>query len=67
LMRAQMFFMKQPAPPPWTTPLPYYPPTPQTEHPINNPQMESQNMMHQIPQHQLPLYRDMLLRQQSSS
>ena len=66
LIRTQMFYLKQPAPPPWTGSFPCYPP--QMEFPSINPQtLENQNVMHQIPQHQIPLYKDMLLRQQSCS
>ena len=66
LLRTQMFYLKQPAPPPWTAPFPCYPP--QMDFPSMNTQtMENQNMMHQIPQHQIPLYKDLLLRQQSCS
>ena len=70
LMRAQMFCIKQPAPPPWLTSPHCFPPQmdqTNTYPNINTSQMDNHNMMHQIPQHQLPQYRDMLIRQQSSS
>ena len=70
LMRAQMFFIKQPAPPPWVTQSHFRPPQVEQAnvHPNpNNSQLENQNTMHQIPQRPLPLYRDALLRQHSCS
>lgn len=71
-MRSQMYFLKQPPPPPWMIPTQCFPP--QLDQPMMNQnmvaaQMEHQSMM-QVPQHQInqvPLYKDMLLRQQFTS
>ena len=70
-MRSQMYYLKQPIPPPWITPPHFLPP--QMEQPTmnshlnNSQQMDALNMSHQIHANQVPLYRDMLLRQQQSA
>ena len=72
-MRSQIFYLKQPAPPPWMNLPQSLPHMDQSmiHQNIVPAQMENQSMMqfpqHQIPQNPLPLYRDTLRRQHFTS
>ena len=72
-MRSQIYFLKQPAPPPWMNLSQSLQPLDQSmiQQNMGPAHIENQTMMHvpqhQIPQHQLPLYRDTLLRQHYTS